>query len=99
MGFAKVEAALAAGKVGVLAAAADGAADGRAKLRALASGLPLVELFTAAELGAAFGREHIVHAALAPGRLAQAFVADAARLAGFRAAEKLSLASDGTGAR
>jgi uncharacterized protein len=91
MGFAKVEAALAAGKAAVLVAAADGAADGRSKLRALAPGLPLVGLFTAAELGAAFGREHIVHAALAPGRIAQAFVADAARLAGFRAVEKTVL--------
>jgi uncharacterized protein len=99
MGFTKVEAALAAGKTAVLVAAADGAADGRAKLRALAPGLPLVEVFTAAELGAAFGREHIVHAALAPGRIAQAFVADAARLAGFRAPQTLSLASDGSGAR
>jgi uncharacterized protein len=86
MGFTKVAAALAAGKAGVLVAAADGAADGRAKLKALAPGLPLVEPLTGAELGAAFGREHIVHAALAPGRIAQAFVADAARLAGFRAA-------------
>jgi uncharacterized protein len=85
MGFAKVEAALAQGKVAVLLAAADGAADGRSKLRTLAAGLPLVEPLTSAELGAAFGREHVVHAALAPGRNAQALIADAARLAGFRA--------------
>ena len=85
MGFAKVEAALAQGKAAVLLAAADGAADGRGKLRTLAPELPLVEQLTGAELGAAFGREHAVHAALAPGRIAQALVADAARLAGFRA--------------
>lgn len=84
MGFAKVHAALAAGKAAVLVAAADGAADGRGKLRALAPGLPLVDRLTSAELGAAFGREHGVHAALAPGRLAKAFLADAARLEGFR---------------
>ena len=63
---------------------ADGAADGRSKLRTLAAGLPLVEQLTGAELGAAFGREHVVHAAVAPGRIAQALIADAARLAGFR---------------
>ena len=95
-GFAKVETALAGGKVGVLLAASDGAAHGRAKLRALAPGLPLVEQLTAAELGAAFAREHVVHAALAPGRLAEALVADATRLAGFR---KIDLESDGTGSR
>ncbi len=84
MGFAKVHAALAAGKVAVLAAAADGAADGRGKLKALAPGLPLVDCLTSAELAAAFGREHVVHAALAPGRLARAFLVDAGRLGGFR---------------
>jgi uncharacterized protein len=88
MGFAKVEAALAQGKAAVLLAAADGAADGRMKLRALAPGLPLVEQLSGAELGAAFGREHVVHAALAPGRIAQALTADAARLAGFRGARR-----------
>ncbi|HYM03313.1 MAG TPA: RNA-binding protein [Stellaceae bacterium] len=84
MGFTKVHAALAAGKVGVLLAAGDGAADGRGKLRALAPKLPLVDRLTSAELGAAFGREHVVHAAVAPGRLARALLADAERLAGFR---------------
>jgi uncharacterized protein len=90
MGFAKVEAALAQGKAAVLLAAADGAADGRMKLRALAPGLPLVEQLSGAELGAAFGREYVVHAALAPGRIAQALIAGAARLAGFRGARRES---------
>ena len=85
-GFAKVVAALTAGRAAVLVAASDGAADGRGKLRARAPGLPRVETLTSAELGAAFGREQVVHAALAPGRLADALVGDAARLAGFRAA-------------
>lgn len=101
MGFAKVEAALAQGKAGLLLAAADGAADGRGKLKALAPGLPLVEQLTGSELGAAFGREHVVHAAVAPGPLARALIAEAARLAGFRGArrEGVSLESDGSGAR
>jgi uncharacterized protein len=92
MGFVKVEAWLAAGKAAVLIAAADGAADGRGKLKAVAPGLPLVECLTSVELGAAFGREHVVHAALAAGRLAEMFVGDTMRLAGFRrrAAEKSS---------
>lgn len=85
MGFTKVHAALAGGKAAVLVAAADGAADGRGKLSALACGLPLVDRLTAAELGSAFGREHVVHAVLMPGRIAEAFLADGARLAGFRA--------------
>ena len=98
MGFAKVEAALGRGKAAVLLAAADGAADGRAKLRALAPDLPLVELLSGAELGAAFGREHAVHATLAPGRLAAALIAEAARLAGFRGTGTSAEKSDGSGA-
>jgi predicted RNA-binding protein YlxR (DUF448 family)/ribosomal protein L30E len=84
MGFVKVQAALAAGKAAVLVAAADGAADGRSKLKAAAPDLPLVECLTSVELGAAFGREHVVHAVLKAGRLAEMLVEDAGRLAGFR---------------
>lgn len=83
-GFAKVEAALAAGRVAVLIAASDGSTDGRGKLRMRAPRLPLVETLTSAELGSAFGREGAVHAVLGPGPLAEAFLAAAGRLAGFR---------------
>jgi hypothetical protein len=85
-GFVKVEAVLNNGKAAVLIAACDGSADGRGKLRARAPGLPLVEALTSAELGAAFGRESAVHAVLRPGPLAEAFLAVAGRLAGFRGA-------------
>lgn len=101
-GFVKVKAALGAGDAAVLVAAIDGAADGRDKLAGLASRLPLVACLTCAELAQAFGREHVVHAVLKPGRLAGAFVAEAKRLAGFRAGavvkDETDL-SDGTGLR
>jgi hypothetical protein len=84
-GFEKVREALRGGRVGVLVAAADGAAEGREKIAALGAGLRVVDVLTAAELGAAFGREHLVHAALAAGRLAEDFVAASGKLAGFRA--------------
>jgi hypothetical protein len=70
----------------VLIAATDGSADGRGKLRARAPGLPLVEVLTSVELGAAFGRESVVHAVLKAGPLAEAFLTVAGRLAGFRGA-------------
>lgn len=84
MGFERVRDWLGRGQVGVLLAAEDGAADGRRKLKAAAQGVPAIELFTSAELTAALGREHVVHAAVAPGRLAQAIIAEAGRLAGLR---------------
>lgn len=83
-GFEKVKAELKAGKVAVLVEAADAAQDGRDKLKALAPGVAVVEAFDAAELGAVFGRDHAVHACVAPGGLARRLIADAAFLDGFR---------------
>lgn len=82
-GHDKVEAWLREGRAGVLLAASDGAPDGRRKLAALAGGLPVIACFTADELAAAFGRERVVHAALAAGRLATEFLAEVARLRGL----------------
>lgn len=82
-GFEKVRDSLRLGRVGILVAARDGAEDGRAKLRATAGDLPTLTLFTATELSAALGRENVVHAALARGRLAERLLVDAARLAGL----------------
>jgi uncharacterized protein len=86
MGFVKVEKLLASGEAALLLAAIDGAADGRAKLRALARNVPEVAALTAAELGAAFGREHAVHVTLRRGQLADSLRLDMARLMGFRTA-------------
>lgn len=82
-GFEKVRAFLASEDAGVLLAASDGAADGRAKIRALAPDVPLVDILTAEELGTAIGREHIVHAVVAKGRLADRIVHEAQRLSGL----------------
>lgn len=90
-GFEQVRGWLEAERAAVLLEASDGAAGGRAKLIGSASALPLVTLFTAAELGAALGREQAVHVALAPGALAERLVAEASRLAGFVAAGGVSL--------
>ena len=88
-GFEQVRPWLASGRAKVLLAAADGAADGRQRLKALGTaqrpGLPLIEDFSSAELGAALGRDKVVHAALSDGGLAEALIVEAARLAGVLA--------------
>lgn len=84
MGFDQVQASLERSGAAVLLAAADGADDGRRKLRHLAPALPMVVAGPRAALGAALGREELVHAALAPGKLAERVLRDARRLAGFR---------------
>jgi predicted RNA-binding protein YlxR (DUF448 family) len=83
-GFEKVKAELKSGRVAVLVEARDASDDGRGKMKALATGLPVVELFDGAELGSVFGRDHAVHVGVAPGGLAQRLVEEASRLAGYR---------------
>ncbi|HYD32813.1 MAG TPA: RNA-binding protein [Azospirillaceae bacterium] len=90
-GFEKVRESLASGRIGrngpvpaLLLAASDGAEDGRSKLKALARDLPVVELFSATEIGAALGRDNAVHAAMGQGGLATRFLAESRRLAGLK---------------
>lgn len=82
-GFEKVRAWLAAGKAAVVLTAHDGAVDGRGKLYRLCPDLPRVETLNAADLAVAFGRDHVVHAAMADGGLARGLLAQARRLAGI----------------
>jgi hypothetical protein len=87
-GFEKVKAALRAGEVGLLVQAADAAEDGRHKIRALARAVapktPVVQFCGAAELGAAVGREAVVHVGIAPGRFAAGLAREIQRLADLR---------------
>lgn len=90
-GFVKVKTTLAQGEVAVLVSAMDGAPDGRAKLGPVAAGTAVVACLRADELGAALGREQAVHVALKPGRLADLFLTEARRLAGFRAGARVDV--------
>ena len=83
IGFFQVKEALARDRVAVLIEAADGAENGKAKLANMARGLALVDCFAASDLGEALGRDHLVHLALAPGKLSERFLADAHRYAGL----------------
>lgn len=84
-GFEKVRARLKQGEAGILLAALDGAADGREKLRRLAPGVTVLDCLATDEMGRAFGRDHAVHAVLAPGALADKLELEARKLKGFRA--------------
>ena len=84
-GFDKVQRALAERRVAVLVEASDGARHGRARLAASARDIPVIAQFDGAALSRTLGRENVVHAALAPGRLADRFLRESARLAGVRA--------------
>ncbi|MGH6875317.1 MAG: RNA-binding protein, partial [Aestuariivirgaceae bacterium] len=65
-GYEKTADALAAGRVKLLLEAADGAEDGRRKLRAKRpEGCEIVAIFTSGELDLALGRANVIHAAVA----------------------------------
>jgi predicted RNA-binding protein YlxR (DUF448 family) len=85
IGHDQVRADLSIQRAAVLVQATDGAAPARARLRALANGLPAVEMFTRGELSHALGRADAVHVALRPSRLCDMFLRECGRLAGFRA--------------
>ena len=72
------------GEMAVLIQAHDGSERGKTKLRPPAGPESYIGCLGAQELGLAFGREHVIHAALRAGGLSQAVVEDAARLQGLR---------------
>lgn len=83
-GWQAVKEWLAAGRVGLLVEAMDGSLSERGRLIG-ARDVPVVTPLAAVALGGVFGRDHAVHVAIAPGRLADAIRTDAARLAGIAA--------------
>ena len=83
-GYEKAKSWLATGEAAVLIQASDGSARGKSKLAAPPGKGTHIGVLTAAELGLAFGREHVIHGALAAGGLTRRVVEDAARLSGLR---------------
>lgn len=82
-GFEKVKDWLSKGEARVLLQASDGSGRGKDKLWTPTGGR-FFGCLTASELGLAFGRERVIHAALAAGGLTTRIVEDAGRLSGVR---------------
>jgi hypothetical protein len=83
-GYTKVEGWLRSGEAAYLLGAVDASESGRKKLGGIASGPPGIDILRRDELGVAFGRDAVVHGALASGGLADSFAETAARLTGIR---------------
>lgn len=86
-GQEKVRSWLENGRVAVLLEASDASEGGRSRMvglaKALGDRLRIFQLFTAAEMGRAFGRDSAVHVAVAPGGLAAKLRREAARFEEF----------------
>jgi predicted RNA-binding protein YlxR (DUF448 family) len=83
-GFDRVSDMLGRGEAGLVLQAIDGSAGSRGRLGGRLDEVPLVVALTSDELGEAVGRETVVHAAIARGRMAERVAAEARRLEGFR---------------
>jgi|APSaa5957512622_1039677.scaffolds.fasta_scaffold79165_2 uncharacterized protein len=84
VGFEKAKAQIQAGRVGLFIEAADGSVKGRAKMTASAPRVPVIDVLTGAEIGAAVGREYAVHIVVEAGPIADKLLREATRLGGFR---------------
>nr|WP_308219939.1 DUF448 domain-containing protein [Roseomonas pecuniae] len=94
VGFQQAREWLQTGRAALLVEASDGSAPERARLVG-SYGVPVVSVLAATELGAVFGRDHAVHVAIAPGRLAEAIMAEAGRLSGMLSASPAAEAPAG----
>lgn len=84
-GFEKARDWMRTGQARAIVQAADGSAAERARfLSGIDPTIPVIDPLTADELGRIFGRDHVVHVAVATGRLAETLVHDAGRIGGLR---------------
>lgn len=93
-GFDQVRDALRKSPPGILLEASDGGEDGRRKVyflaKALYSGVRTARALSAAELGMAFGREHVVHGLVRAGAISENLAIAFGRLSGFRPLPELT---------
>jgi hypothetical protein len=93
-GYSKAREWLEKGSAALVVQAADGSPDERARFLGAWTG-PVVTPLDGTTLGAVFGRDHVVHAAVAAGRLAERIAAESERLAGLTQAVDLEKAAAG----
>jgi ribosomal protein L7Ae-like RNA K-turn-binding protein len=82
-GAEKVRAQITSGRTEALIEAADGSLPERRKLTGLAPDVPVIDVFMSVELGAALGREAVVHVGLARADLTRRILNDATRYRGM----------------
>ena len=85
-GYAKAREALVQKRAAIVVQALDGSDDECLRLMSGAQDIPVVRPLPAAALGAVFGRDHLVHVVIAPGRLADGLRVESVRLAGMACA-------------
>jgi predicted RNA-binding protein YlxR (DUF448 family) len=93
-GFSKAREWLEKGGAALVVQAADGSPEERARFLGAWTG-PVVTPLDGTTLGAVFGRDHVVHVAVAEGRLAERIATEAERLAGLKQSGGLAQGAGG----
>ena len=84
-GFDKAREWLRTGRAELILQASDGSAAERARfLTGAGESVAVFDPLSAGALGRVFGRDHVVHVAIAPGRLGERLAVEAGRLGGLR---------------
>ncbi len=94
-GFEKAREWVRGGQAGVAVQASDGSEAERIRfLSGAAASVCVIDPLPAETLGRIFAKDHVVHVAVAPGKLANALVTEAGRLAGLRGFGRVSMGTD-----
>ncbi len=82
-GFERAREWLGSGRAGIVIQAQDGSPEERARFLSGRRQVAVATPLSSAALGAVFGRDHVVHVVVAPGRLAETLRCETDRLAGI----------------
>lgn len=94
-GYEKAREMLHSGRARLLLQAADGSPAEKKRIRSgLGDGVDIIDPLPGEALGRVFGRDYLVHIAIAPGKLAEALVLEASRLAGLRTRSARAMGSE-----
>ena len=93
-GYEKAREALRTGRYRLVLQASDGSEAERSRfLSGFGPDLTVIDPLPGEALGRVFGRDYVVHVAVAPGKLAESLVVEAGRLAGLRNGSARALGS------
>jgi uncharacterized protein len=94
-GYEKAREALRTGRYKLVLQASDGSEAERSRfLSGFGPDLVIIDPLPGEALGRVFGRDYVVHVAVAPGKLAESLVAEASRLAGLRNGSARAMGSE-----
>jgi uncharacterized protein len=99
-GYEKAREALRTGRYRLVLQASDGSEAERSRfLSGFGPDLAIIDPLPGEALGRVFGRDYVVHVAVAPGKLAESLVVEAGRLAGLKNGSARAMGSEGATGR